>query len=117
MLHVAPLAPWLLVAAFVGSFTVPAPAARPVEAPAATVATPAEGAADAPARAGNDEPKLSAAGRWIVLLRDGASVNGAETRARRIGVSVDQTFRNVVRGYAARLSDSQVASLRADPNV
>jgi subtilisin family serine protease len=114
MLHVAPLAPWLLVAALVGSFTVPAPAAHGPD------PRPSPGAALEPAVAGapaHDDRQLSAAGRWIVLLRDGASVNGAETRARRIGVSVDRTFRNVVKGYAARLTDGQVASLRADPNV
>ena len=129
MQHVAPLAPLLLAAAFVGSFGAPAaPRAATSAAPAAAsvdgraVADPpstvdaaareAEPAAEADAGRG-----LSAAGRWIVLLRDGSSVNGAETRARRIGVAVDRTFRNVVRGYSARLSDVQVATLRADPTV
>ena len=34
-----------------------------------------------------------------------------------MGVAVDHTFRNVVHGYSAKLDTSQVASLRADPNV
>ena len=34
-----------------------------------------------------------------------------------MGVAVDHTFRNVVHGYSAKLDTSQVATLRADPNV
>jgi subtilisin family serine protease len=117
MLHVAPLAPWLFLAAFVGSIAVPAPAAHAPDVRPSPDAALVPAAGSAPAGAPDDDRKLSAAGRWIVLLRDGTSVNGAETRARRIGVSVDRTFRNVVKGYAARLTDSQVASLRADPGV
>ncbi len=124
MQHVAPLAPLLLIAAFVAS--IGAPAAAPSAATTSSAAnTQGDGpaapdgptAADAPAREADAGRGLSAAGRWIVLLRAGSSVNGAETRARRLGVDVDRTFRNVVRGYSARLSDAQVATLREDPTV
>ena len=64
-----------------------------------------------------DRGRIDPTGRWIVLLKDGASVDAAGTRARRMGVAVDHTFRNVVHGYSAKLDTSQVATLRADPNV
>jgi subtilisin family serine protease len=130
MQHVAPLAPLLLAAAFVASIGASAAApAGAIEASVGTANLAGRAAADrstitdAPGRGAEADRDvdagrgLSAAGRWIVLLRDGSSVNGAETRARRLGVSVDRTFRNAVRGYSARLSDAQVAALREDPTV
>jgi subtilisin family serine protease len=129
MQHVAPLA-LLLAAAFAASFGAPAATSTARAATAAGSAGPARSAAagqpattdavvpDADVDRETDAGRgLSAAGRWIVLLRAGSSVNGAETRARRLGVAVDRTFRNVVRGYSARLSDAQVATLREDPTV
>ncbi len=60
---------------------------------------------------------LSAAGRFIVLLRPGKSLGAATGRAARLGVTMDRTFSHAVRGYAARLDPDQVASLREDPEV
>ena len=60
---------------------------------------------------------LSAAGRWIVVLKDGASVSTATEHASRLGVATDRVFRNKVHGYSARLDTAQVATLRADPSV
>jgi subtilisin family serine protease len=60
---------------------------------------------------------LSAAGRYIVLLKDGESVTAATGRAGRLGVAADRTFRHAVHGFSARLSPSQLASLRSDPAV
>ena len=60
----------------------------------------------------------SPTGRWIVVLKDGASVDAAARRAPAgLGVAVDRTFSHVVHGYSAKLDASQFATLRADPNV
>ena len=107
MQRIAPLTPLFLVAALVGSFV--APAAATADPGAATGASPKV----ATSRAGRVDPT----GRWIVLLRDGASVDGARNRAHGLGVTVDRTFRHVVSGYSAKLSAAQFAALRADPNV
>ena len=114
MQHVAPLAPMLLAAALIGSFGAPVTAVARSgdvsDAPAMTRAAPSGDAT-------KDRGRIDPTGRWIVLLKDGASVDAAGTRARRMGVAVDHTFRNVVHGYSAKLDTSQVATLRADPNV
>lgn len=61
--------------------------------------------------------RLDAAGRWIVVLRDEASLEAAGERARRLGITRDRTFRSAARGYSARLTSGQLAALRADPDV
>jgi subtilisin family serine protease len=59
-----------------------------------------------------------AADSWIVLLRDGASVDVALGRARsQLGVRADHAFRTALRGYSARLSQVQRSRLLADPSV
>ncbi|HET9346793.1 MAG TPA: S8 family serine peptidase [Candidatus Limnocylindrales bacterium] len=58
------------------------------------------------------------AGRWIVLYK--GSPDAAAATAKRsvsVGFRADRTFTNGVRGFAARLSDDQVASLRRDKAV
>jgi subtilisin len=60
---------------------------------------------------------LTATDRWIVVLRDGASMAAASERARRLGITRDRTFKSAVRGYAAKLTVDQVAALRMDPDV
>jgi subtilisin family serine protease len=82
---------------------------------AAAPATPGDGIAAA-ADAAKEAP-LSAAGRFIVVLKDGRDVAGATERAARLGVRSDRTFSHAVRGYAARLDAGQLASVRADPDV
>ncbi len=88
-----------------------------------TVATPQPTAA-APSRAAAGEDgtarakaKLSAEGRYIVILKDGKSVDAATSRAGKHGVKADRTFRHAVRGYAAHLAPDQLASVRSDPDV
>ena len=77
----------------------------------------AAGPQDAGAAARGASARLSAEGRYIVLLRDGASVDEATTRAGRLGVKADRAFRSAVRGFAAKLDAAQLAALRADPSV
>jgi len=72
---------------------------------------------DLPEDATRATAPLSAAGRWIVVLRDGASVTTATGRAANLGIKVDHAFRSAVHGYSARLTGPQVARLRADPQV
>ena len=71
MQRIAPLTPLFLVAALVGSFIAPAAAAADPGSTARTSST----APAAPRTAGSHPT-----GRWIVLLRDGASVDGARSR-------------------------------------
>ncbi len=72
-----------------------------------------------PATAGEADAKapLSAEGRYIVILKDGKSVDAATSRAGKRGIKADKTFRHAVRGYAAHLAADQLATLRSDPDV
>ncbi len=106
MRHATPLALALLLALTAGP-------ASPSHAAGAALAD----AVPAPEDAANTGAPLSAAGRFIVVLRGGKDVDKATTRAGRLGVHADRTFRNAVHGYAARLDADQVADLRADPDV
>ena len=76
-------------------------------------------AAPGPAAAADADAKapLSAEGRYIVILKDGKSVDAATGRAGKRGIKADKTFRHAVRGYAARLAADQLATLRSDPDV
>jgi subtilisin family serine protease len=51
------------------------------------------------------------------VLKDAADPDAAARRAKGLGVTAERSFRNVIRGYSARLSRSQLAALRADPSV
>jgi len=67
-----------------------------------------------PATAAGREPGR----RWIVQLRDGASVGTAVERARdRHGIRAERSFQRAFRGYAAQMTISQRQALLADPNV
>src|SRR5690349_13261338 len=105
MRRATPLAIALLLALAVS------PAAHPVT--AASGPRTARATLEDPA---NTKP-LSAAGRYIVVLKDGRTVNGATTRAARLGVKPDRQYRSAVKGYAARLDADQVAALRGDADV
>ncbi|MFI1400665.1 S8 family serine peptidase [Streptomyces sp. NPDC020681] len=48
---------------------------------------------------------------WIVVLRDGS------TRAADFGVTSKHTYRNVLKGFSATMSDAKAAKLAADPRV
>ncbi|MCJ7709587.1 MAG: S8 family serine peptidase [Chloroflexi bacterium] len=61
--------------------------------------------------------RLTATDRWIVVLRDGTTMEAASKGAGRLGIARDRTFRSAVRGYSAKLNKDQVAALRADPDV
>ena len=60
---------------------------------------------------------LNAEDRYIVILKDGKSVDAAISRAGKRGIKADRTFRHAVRGYAAHLAAAQLATLRSDPDV
>src|SRR5947209_8222769 len=55
----------------------------------------------------------------IVVYRSSATDTAAKTRAheRDLGFAATHGFRHVVKGFSARLTDSQIAALRDDPNV
>ncbi|CAN5588723.1 hypothetical protein BH23CHL7_BH23CHL7_23070 [soil metagenome] len=56
--------------------------------------------------------------RWIVQLRDGASVSTAVGRARdRHGVRAERSFERAFRGFAAQMTLAQREALLTDPNV
>ena len=79
---------------------------------------PAGTAGDADAGSAEARPgRLDATDRWIVVLRDGATINAAAAHAGRLGIARDRTFRNAVRGYSARLTGAQLKALRGDPDV
>ena len=101
MQHVAPLAPILLAAALIGSFGAPVDGRSP--GPGTLPSHRRRPARPRRGDAAKDRGRIDPTGRWIVLLRDGASVDAAGTRARRMGVAVDHTFRNVLHGYSAKL--------------
>jgi subtilisin len=81
----------------------------------ALVAAPAEAAPD---RAAVQAAQVIA-GRYIVTFTDDVrDVRGAvAARERRGGFTSRSTFTRAVKGFSARLSDRQVARLRADPAV
>jgi subtilisin len=86
------------------------PAIGATSGPAASPAGDGTGATDASGR-------LDATNRWIVVLRSGSNLTTAETRARGRGVAADRTFRSAVRGYSAKLTPTQLAATRSDPDV
>ena len=106
MRRVAPLALAILLALPAGSAFASGPTGKTTAGPAGEI--------------GVESPRtdrLVATDRWIVVLRDGTTLEAASERAGRLGITRDRTFRSVVRGYSAKLSRGQVAALRADPDV
>ncbi len=51
------------------------------------------------------------------MLRGGATLATATARAGRLGITRDRTFGSALRGYSAKLTGSQLAAVRADPDV
>ncbi|HYO43852.1 MAG TPA: S8 family serine peptidase [Candidatus Limnocylindrales bacterium] len=101
-----------LALAFLLAFSSGATSARPAQAALLAPGDDVVSTADAV-----EEAPLSAAGRFIVVYKDGRDVVKATERAGRLGVRSDRSFSHAVRGYAARLDADQVATLRADPDV
>jgi subtilisin family serine protease len=55
---------------------------------------------------------------YVVVLADGADVDQRVGGfARSLGIRASQTYRHAIPGFAAHLSDRQLAALRADPAV
>ena len=81
---------------------------------AATSSPPAPGAAEGAVDA---NVRADATDRWIVVYRDGADVKGASGRAKGRGIATTNSFKHAFKGYAARLSASQLAAEKADPDV
>jgi subtilisin len=61
--------------------------------------------------------KLTADGRYIVTLKADKDVDAARGKAAKLGVKVDKTYRNALKGYSAHLDRNQLAALRTDPDV
>jgi subtilisin family serine protease len=61
----------------------------------------------------------SAAGRYVVVLNPTVSRSGAVAadHARRYGATVSKIYRSALKGYAATIPSSRLASLRADDRV
>jgi subtilisin family serine protease len=57
------------------------------------------------------------AGRYIVGLRTGATLNAPVQRARKRGIGVQRQFAHSVNGYLANLDAGQLDAVRADPDV
>jgi subtilisin family serine protease len=101
------------------------PAATPTTSPV-TMASPEVPTSDVPAPAApatrvqgkSVDGGLSAAGRYIVVLRSDADTAAVITRHRqREGVRPDRTYRSAVRGFAGTLDATQRRALLADPSV
>ena len=73
----------------------------------------------APVEAGRGGPAdARAAGRYIVLFRDGSDVDGTIGRlARRLAIRPDHAYHSAVRGFSAHLDAHQLAEVRTDPSV
>jgi subtilisin len=56
-------------------------------------------------------------GQYIVVLKDGVTERATAADHARKGADVFQHYRHVLNGYAARLSGSQLAAVRADGRV
>ena len=119
----------------------PSPATDPTPTPAAEPsqsgspaeppvdASPSEPAAneDAPAATSTPSPAeapvattsaADPAGRWIVLYRSGTDAASSSARqSKRDGFKVDRTFTHAAKGFTAKLSTKQAATLRKDPSV
>jgi subtilisin family serine protease len=69
-----------------------------------------------PASAAGSSP--GAAGSYIVVLRDGASVDAVASRhSAAFGAQVAQVYRHALNGYAATMSASAARAVAADPRV
>lgn len=88
-------------------------------------AEPSDAAADSSYRAqvvGDDDPDVIP-GQYIVVLKapatgeDNAALEGAVDRAEDRGADVTHEYGDAINGYAATMSDSELAKVRQDPAV
>jgi subtilisin family serine protease len=56
-------------------------------------------------------------GQYIVILDDGVRAANVATAHTRLGARVHDVYGAAIKGYAARLTPSQLAAVRADPRV
>jgi subtilisin len=56
-------------------------------------------------------------GQYIVVLKEGVSEQAAESDAKKGGAEVLQSYHHALNGYAAQMSEAQVAKVKADPRV
>lgn len=56
-------------------------------------------------------------GQYIVVLKSGASEQAAEAAAKNAGADVFLRYKHALNGYAARLSNAQLAKVAADSRV
>ena len=72
-----------------------------------------------PDDAGAVEPSAKAdpTDRWIVVYNDDTDLKVANGRARGRGISMDRKYSKALKGYAAKLNATQLAQVKADPDV
>jgi len=54
---------------------------------------------------------------YIVVLKPGADVTKAVSKAKGVGATVSQTYKFALRGYAANIPTDKVGAVAADPSV
>ena len=72
-----------------------------------------------PDEAGAVEPSARAnpTDRWIVVYNDDTDLKTANSRARGQGITLDRKYSKALKGYAAKLNATQLARVKADPDV
>ena len=72
-----------------------------------------------PEDAGAVEPSAKAdpTNRWIVVYHDDTDLKAANGRARGRGIAMDRKYSKALKGYAAKLNATQLAQVKADPDV
>jgi subtilisin family serine protease len=96
-----------LLLAFAAS---PLTAAQPA---AASVVPPLSAEAGAVGPSAKADPT----GRWIVVYNDDTDLKAANGRARGRGITMTRTYSKALKGYAAKLNPTQLAQVKADPDV
>jgi subtilisin family serine protease len=94
----------------------PTPAATPApsDIPAVTTTPAPRGRPALPAPQAAADPT----GRWIVLYRAGTNAAASSARQAKVaGFRVERTFSHAAKGFVARMTTHQAATLRKDPSV
>jgi subtilisin family serine protease len=99
------------------------PQATPEPSPAGPAVPPASAIPAAPAGPSYlKETRLPRGGldprdRYIVVLEQGVDLAATVTRGKRLGATVERTFRNTFRGYVATLTHAQRTRLATQPGI